>query len=178
MTALADLDLATREKKAMECNVGDDDLNKVLKPEAPKKKKEVTRVIESSADDDENKPKRSLGPKIAMVFALLGVAAAGVSVYFTLYRKDTVTVRIATSDISTEIPLSSVRRNGTYMVGVVSDATAWLAKPEAERRKQLEAAVPKVRAQQANGLMLVDAQGLVVAMLKLDRAQQITFPRR
>lgn len=178
-TSLADLDLAAREKKAFECNVGDDELNKVLKLPAPVAKKEVTRAIESSSGPERTKAKRSLSPKIAIVAAVLGLAAAGISIYLTLGRREpNNTVKVAATEISADLPMRDVRRNGKLVVGTLTDAKSWLAKSEFLRRQQLEAMVPKLKAQQATGLMLMDSQGQIVATLKLDRVPPVVFPAR
>jgi len=176
-TALADLDLAERDKNAMQCNVGDDELNKILKPAAaPTPKAEVTRAIESSSGPSQQSA-RSIAPKIALGAACVGLIAAGVSIYFTMKGGDTNTVKVSVSDITAEIPLTDVRRNGNLMVATVTDK-AWLAKPEFERRKQLEAMGPKVRMQQARGLMLLDDKGSIIATFRLDRTPQVTFTKR
>lgn len=177
--ALADLDMAAREKKAMECHVGDDDLNKVLKVPAPVSKKEVTRAIESSSGPDRKTGGRGNNSvKIALAFAVLGLAAAGVSLYLTFGRgSGGDTVKVASTELSSEIPLKDVRRNGKLVVATIADAK-WLAKPEFERRKQLEAMGPKLRMQQASGMMVMDEKGVVAAMIKLDRNPQVTFPKR
>ncbi len=177
-TALADLDLAAREKKAFECNVGDDELNKVLKVPAPAAKKDVTRAIESSsARQERGKGGSRLSVKIALVAAVLGLAAAGISIYLTLGRgENNGTVKVASTELSTDIPMKDVRRNGKLVVATVPDAKSWLGKSEYQRRQQLEAIIPKLRSQQATGLMLMDAQGQVIATLKLDRTPPVTFP--
>lgn len=176
---LAHLDLATREKKAMECNVGDDELYKVIKVRPAPEKKEVTRALESTSAAEENARKQgsNLSTKVAAIFAVLGLAAAGVSVYLTLGSTSGSTVRLSASELSSEIPLTDARRNGTLVVATLSDMT-WLDKPEAERRLQLEAVSPKVRIQQANGMMLVDAKGMLIAVLRTDRKPAVTFTKR
>lgn len=179
---LAHLDLATREKKAMECNVGDDELYKIIKvkpPGALPEKKDVTRAIESTSTAEENARKRgaSLSTKIAAILAVLGLAAAGVSIYLTLGRTSGSTVRLSASELSSDIPLTDARRNGSLVVATLSDIK-WLDKPEAERRLQLEAVGPKVRLQQANGMMLVDSKGLLIAVLRVDRKPAVTFTKR
>lgn len=177
---LAHLDLATREKKAMECNVGDDELYKVIKvrPTAPEKK-DTTRAIESTSASEEKARAQgsSLSTKVAAILAVLGLAAAGVSVYLTLGRTSGSTVRLSASELSSDIPLTDARRNGSLVVATLSDMT-WLDKPEAERRLQLEAVGPKVRVQQANGMMLVDSKGLLIAVLRVDRKPAVTFTKR
>jgi hypothetical protein len=177
---LAHLDLATREKKAMECNVGDDELYKVvkIKPTLPDKK-EATRALESTSAAEETARNRgsNLSTKVAAILAVLGLAAAGVSIYLTLGRTSGSTVRLSASELSSDIPLTDARRNGTLVVATLSDLT-WLDKPEAERRLQLEAVAPKVRIQQANGMMLVDAKGLLIAVLRTDRKPAVTFTKR
>jgi hypothetical protein len=173
--ALDHLDLETRDKKAMECNVGDDDLLKIIKPAAAAApKKATTRAIESTSVSGKQS-KRSIGPKIAAIAAVLGVAAAGVSIYLTFGRDDNPTVKLAPSDLSAELPMTNLKRNGKLMVATLSD-DSWLAKPEDVRRKQLEAMAPKMRAQQANALTLLDKRGNIVATLRLDSKTPIAFP--
>jgi hypothetical protein len=181
-SALADLDLATREKKAMECNVGDDELYKVLnvKPTGSMSpaKKDVVHVIESSANDGSRlRSGVRLSTKIAAVFAVLGLAAAGISIYLTVGRTDGSTVRLSPSDLTTEIPLTDVRRNGTLIVATVTDPK-WIEKSETERRVQLEAVTPKLRVQNASGLMILDPKGMLIATLRLDRKVPVTFSPR
>ncbi len=180
--SLVHLDLATREKKAMECNAGDDDLYKIIKrptlSQQPEKK-DITRALESTSASEEQARRRggNLSTKVAAIFAVLGLAAAGVSIYVTLGRTSGSTVRLSASDLSSDIPLTDARRNGSLVVATLSDLT-WLDKPEAERRLQLEAVSPKVRGQQANGMMLVDAKGMLIAVLRVDRKPAVTFTKR
>lgn len=179
-TALADLDLAERDRQAMSCNVGDDDLNKVLKSNtpAPAKKEETTRAIESSSGDA---PKRrsgtNLSTKVAIVFAVLGLAAAGVSIYFTLGRRGGDAIRLSANDINSDIPMTDVRRKDTMIVATLSDLK-WLDKPELIRRAQLEAAAPRIRAQQATRLLLLDSKGALIATVRPDGKPPVTFARR
>lgn len=176
---LSHLDLATREKKAMECNVGDDDLHKVIKvrptgSQVPEKK-DIARAIETTAAGAGPKKSSNLSAKVAAVFAVLGLAAAGVSIYLTT-RSTSSTVKLSASELTSQIPLTDVRRNGSLIVATLSDL-AWLEKPEADRRIQLEATSPKVREHQANGLMVVDNKGLLIAILRVDR-KTVTFTKR
>jgi hypothetical protein len=180
-SALAELDMAARANKAMECNVGDDDLYKVLKvtgAQPPIEKKDVARAIEtSSASSPQRKTGSSLSTKLAAIFAVLGLVAAGVSIYLTVGRKSGDTVKLSATELTTEIPLQDVRRNGALIVATLTDLT-WLDKPELERRQQLEAAAPKVRAQQATGLMLFDSKGILLATLRVDKKPPVAFPPR
>jgi hypothetical protein len=176
--ALEALDGTTREQKAMECNVGDDDLNKLLKPPTTTTPVPSTRMLESGSAA-KGKPKRRISAGLALAFAILGLAAAGVSLYFTLGRTEPSTTRsLSASDLTTEIPLVNVRRNGSLIVATLTDPATWLEKPESERRMQIEKVGPKAKAQQASGVMFVDRKGLLLAMLRPDKNPAVTFPRR
>jgi hypothetical protein len=178
--ALEALDGTTREQRAMQCNVGDDDLNKLLKPPTTTTPVPSTRMLESgSAGRGRAGGKRRLSVGLALGFAVLGLAAVGVSLYLTFGRSEPSATRsLSAADLTTEIPLADVRRNGTLIVATVTDPATWLEKPESERRKQIEKIVPKARAQQATGVMFVDRKGLLLAMLRPDKNPAVTFPRR
>lgn len=172
--ALEHLDLTTREKQAFACNVGDDELNRLLKPATKETPSPTTRVLESTtAKADSKKPSR-FGMKFALGFAAVGIIAAGVSLYLTFGRGQTDIKRLTASELTSEIPLGSVRLSGTLVVATLADP-AWLGKPEHVRRKQLETTAPKLREHQANGLMLIDKDGSLLAVYRVDK-RSIAFP--
>jgi hypothetical protein len=171
--ALEHLDKATREKQAFSCNVGDDELNKILKPVT--KETSTARIIESSKNRGSSS-KRRIGMKFALGFATVGIIAAGISLYLTFGRGSSNIKRLTAAELSTEIPMTNVRMAGTLIVATVSDA-AWLNKPEPDRRKQIETTAPKITAQQASGLMLVDQTGAPLAIYRLDK-RQVSFTKK
>ncbi len=176
--ALEILDGATREHEAMLCNVGDDDLNKLLKIPATPTPTSKTRAIESSSASARQKPKRRISAGLALGLAGAGIIAAGISMYLTFGRSTSNTKSLDASDLTTEIKLADVRRAGTMIIATVPDSDTWLAKPEPERRKQLEHLGPKVLIQQASGVMLVDAKGGLLALFRLNKTPAVVFPKR
>lgn len=172
--ALEHLDLPTREKQAFACNVGDDELNRLLKPATKETPSPSTRVIESTTARADTPKRGRFGMKFALGFAAVGIIAAGISIYLTFGRGQTHIKRLTAADLTTEIPLGSVRMSGSLVVATLADP-AWLGKPEQVRRTQLETTAPKLRAHAANGLLLVDKTGALLAIYRVDK-RSIAFP--
>jgi hypothetical protein len=171
---LASLDQKSCEVKAMNVNAFDSDLDKLLAPPAPKAAP-VARVIESgSAKESAAVTASSRRAKLAAVAAFLGLAAAGVSIYLTLGRSSGTTVQIPAKELSEDVPLAHVRKNGDVMIATVTDV-GWLAKTEFERRKHLEAVAAKMRTHQVRTLLLVNPRNAIVATVALRGAPVISF---
>jgi hypothetical protein len=177
--ALEILDQNTRENKAMNVNAFDSDLDKLLRPPA-KPTASLTRVIDSGNTEVKDSERTTSRVKIAAIAALVSLLAVGVSLYITFVKSanDGNTIRLSASDISDKIPLDNVRKSGDIIIATVSDS-AWLDKPEFERRKDVEEVVVKLRIQESRTLMLVDTKGMTIGTVILRGAPIIYFvPRR
>jgi hypothetical protein len=114
--------------------------------------------------------------KIVTAIAALSISAAGLSLFITL-RPESSNVRgLKPADISERIPLTAVRRSGEVVLATVVDA-AWLAKPDPERRGDIEAAATSLRAQDATELVLLDNQASPIATLVVRPDPVVTFTR-
>jgi hypothetical protein len=178
--ALAEMTPEERAEAANASEVTSDDLAVILvppappsavaSPPAPVRKKPQTLELGMAAWTE---PTRlSKYGKLVMVAAALSVIAAGVSLYLTLRTTDDVE-HLEPKSISADIPLANVRRSHDVIVATISDP-AWIAKPERERRAQLEAAADNVRAH-GKRLLLVDSKAAPVATLVVDQETVVTF---
>jgi hypothetical protein len=108
------------------------------------------------------------------IAALVLVLVAAIVVRFAT-REPSSAVELSTSAVSSEIPLASARQNEAMVVATLSDP-AWLETAEDARRKQLEAALEKIRSLDATSLSIVDGNGMLVASASNRGKLVITFP--
>ena len=154
-------------------------LDKLLAPPA-QKAVPVARIVESSsAVKAPTTTASNLKVKIALAAAVIGLAAAGVSLYLTFYSgPGGNTVTIAPKELSDTVPIDSVRRSGDVMIATISDLT-WMEKSEFERRQQLEGVVTKMRLHQVKTLLLVNKQNAALGSIVVKGAPVISFvPQR
>ena len=168
------LDRKTREEKAFLCNAFDSDLDKLLAPPVEKKKVEVVEKKDDGPITTASFYKRT---KIALVAALIGLAAAGVSFYLTFRKGGGNATTLQAADISTDVPIKDVRLSGNVIVATLTDPN-WMTKPEATRRSDLLAATSKIRIQGANRLIVVDAKGAPLAVVVVRKDPTVTFTQQ
>jgi hypothetical protein len=181
-TALAEMTPEERTEAADRSRLTSSELSAILVPPVPRSKsptvpggpparnKPITRELGMAAWTE--RAGMSTRGKIAVAAAVLSVVAVGVSLYLTLRSTHKVD-HLEAKAISSDIPLANVRRSGDVIVATISDP-AWIAKPERERRAQLEAAADNVRTL-GKKLVLMDSKAAPVGTLVVDQDAVVTF---
>ncbi len=170
---LEQIDRETIERSAAECAVTFAEVDKVIAPPRPTIPPALRAVEVVSLP---SQPASNSRHKLAVVAAVIGLGAAGVSAYLTLSEDTPVdhSQSVPPGEISRDIPLREVRLDGTAMLGVLADPR-WSIEPEALRRRHLEEAAPAVRAHGANALIIVDPGGIPAGSLTLIGKPTVMF---
>jgi len=176
-SALEGLDRRAIDDKAMGVGAFDSDLDKLLKPTSVNTPVPITRVLESETVSEKEARAGNRRVQIAAAAALLGLAAAGVSIYMFVVNpsSDTTVVTITPTELSNQIPMTSVQKSEDgVVVGVLGDQT-WIEKPESERRVQMQLMIDKLRAQNATGFMLIDRKGTPIGSVFVRGKPVVSF---
>lgn len=159
--ALDELDQRTRDEQALYCHVPDDELTKILEPQRVVAKVAAPiAVVEVGTAPIHRASNAKLIASI--VFALLAIGGVITSYMLTMAKPSSTTKSLAPADLTTEIPISNVRQSGAIIAITVSDPQ-WVSKPEAERRRQLEAAAVKAQRFAVKTLIILDGAGNTIA---------------
>lgn len=174
-TALAGLDRRAMEDKAITIAAFESDLEKLLKPPSKDTPAPIARVLESETVPDVVRQQNSR-VKRAAAFALIGLVAAGISIYLTVFRGgDKKLVTLAPSDISTVIPLKNVRKSPSGIIVAVLADNSWIDKPLEERRVQMKMTIDKLRLQHSTSFMLVDSSGTPIGTVNIRNKPTVSF---
>jgi hypothetical protein len=169
-----------RERAAAQCYVPEEQVDKIL---TPRQRSTIppptTRVIEGTSDAREAQREANTSRRkliAASAFAVVAIVAAIVSYKLTFGdRSDN--IRLDQRDLSAEIPLGQVRQSGRLIGATLTDAR-WLDKPEADRRRQLEAALVKASVLGAQDIRVFDTRGRLVVSAAMRQSKPIiTFAR-
>jgi hypothetical protein len=153
-----------RDRHAQKCKVGDDELARILNPQAaaaPKAREAVPShaAPQISTHVRAEQSSSSVRTKIAYALFGLGMIAAAGSIWWAVGGTKIETLKPA--QISTDIPLKTAKRSGDTIGAVLSDKSAWMARSQPERMRLLTQAFEKTQALGAERLVLMDEQGQV-----------------
>lgn len=177
---------------AAECKVTPDELEAVLTPRtptptpvptpvpaAPAAKRTPKRATTAPPVREAREAARARAEQRRKRWSLIAggaVLAAIVSITISLWPSHGEN-ELDASALTTEIPLTHVRKSGAMIAAVLGDPS-WLAKPEDVRKKQLEEALAKAHALDATQIIMFDPKGQIVASVQTNRNKLIiAFPK-
>jgi hypothetical protein len=161
---LGELTIIERDRHAQKCKVPDQELARILNPNAapaPKPREAVpvpTPAQRSAAIMAQAAPSQ-LRRTIAYVGFAVGILAASGSIWWAVGGAKIETITPA--QISTDIPLKVAKRSGDTIGAVLADTPAWMARSRPERMRLLTQAFEKSQALGAERFVLMDEQGRV-----------------
>jgi hypothetical protein len=161
---LGELTTIERDRHAQKCKVPDEELARILNPNAapaPKAKEAVPvatapQLSSGITAQDATSPLRRT---IAYVLFAVGIIAATGSIWWAVGGAKI--ENITPAQISTDIPLKLAKRSGDTIGAVLSDKSAWMARSQPERMRLLTQALEKSQALGAERFVLMDEQGQV-----------------
>jgi hypothetical protein len=147
-----------RERQAARCKVPDEELSRVLRPQAAPVPAPVARAptgpVKMGLPDDAPPASKR---KTMAALGLATAAAVGLMVSLVLVLSGGPR-KIVPSEISDVIPIASAKLSGP-VVGIELADKSWLSRPEAERRRQLEDALARVQPLGASRIVVLDQEG-------------------
>jgi curved DNA-binding protein CbpA len=163
---VGELSLLERDRQAAECRVSEEALTRAIEAQAPSAPTPraplgaAGSVVVTATETVAARKRRGLATYLLLATVLMAVGSG-------LYTFGGSQVRsLSPSDLSQEIPAVEARQSGA-VIGLVLGDDAWISRPEPERRRQLEQALARARAQTASGIIIMDHEGRIRASASL-----------